>query len=345
VSALGCPEGYTVELRVRGGGRRIAVLDGIATVEWERVLSETSEATITLAPRGRECRSAVAGAIPWAHELAVWREEELVWEGPLWDVSDNGSSVTLTGRDVSQWLTKRLLRAGYDTEGDPVDVALLAEAMIRAALAPDDPEIGRYLSVTAAGITTERFVDEETTTAAADLADLTGLGLDWTTVGRRIALFGRDNPLGRLPALTSEHFTGPLPIAEVGANALTRAVVQGGGVRGEAGGVHPVLGLLEELISDTAVDSDEDAAVAAAAALYTPTRLLAGDVAVPLTPYAPVTIAQLVPGVVSALSGSGAGLAVDGLAAQLTKVAVTYAAEGETVTPTFVEFFDRTGSL
>ena len=304
--------------------------------------ARTAEATVTLTPRSPACRTLLNNAVPWAHELSIWRDDTQVWEGPLYDLDDTGDTVTLTGRDVTAWLTKRIVHTGYDTEGETVDVATLAANMLRDAYGPDDPDVLPYLWVVPAGVAVERYVEAETVMADADLADLAGLGLDWTVIGRRIVLFGAE-PLTRLPALRGEHFAAPLPIAEAGAAVTTRAVVQGGGVRGEAGGVHPVLGLLEDLVTATDLDSDEAAAVRAAAVLYTPTLLI--NASVPLTSRAPVTIDQLVPGVAASVSGRGAALRVQDADMQLVKLSVGWSPQGETVTPTFVELTDRTAMV
>lgn len=341
MTALGCPDRYTVELRTRGGGTKIGALPGVTALRWARTLGETSEATIEIAPRGRACSALLDGAMGWAHEVCIWRGSEAVWEGPLIDKADTGTGVTLLARDVSAWLGKRIVHQGYDTTGLGADLATIGVGMITDAIAPDDPGILEHLWAAPAGVMAERFVDAETVMADADLAELAALGLDWTVTGRRLLLFSRAEPLYRLVALTGRHFAGPLPIIEAGAGTITRAVLQGGGVRGEAGGVHPVFGLLETLDTQTAVTSDEDAAVAAAHALYTPSLLLAGtDIA--LLPTAPVSIEELVPGVSTTVSGRGSACQVTGAEVQLTKLAVEWSPTGETVTPTFVELGDRT---
>lgn len=341
MNLLGCPDGYTAELRTRGGRRRVATLGQVTGVTWTRTLSETSWATVTVKPRGRGCSAALDGAIPWGHELALYRDRELVWCGPLMDEPDDGNTVTLSALDLSAWLGKRLVHDGYDTTGEPADLTTIAWGLLRDALSPDDPGVLQHVDARLTGVTAERWVDPETTMADADLAQLVALGLDWTMVGRRMVLFGRAESLGRIAHLYGRHFTGPLPSVRAGAGVVTRAVVQGGGVRGEAGGVHPVLGLLEDLVSSSTVESDEDAATLAAAHLYTPTVLLSGT-ELRLTARAPVSIHQLVPGVVAAVSGAGAACRVTGTAAQLTKVTVEWSPTGESVSPTFVEFADRT---
>ena len=340
MTQLGYPDEYVVALRTRGGGTRVAMIGDITELTWTRALSATSEATVTIAPRGEGCRDLLNSITPWAHELAIWRDGVPVWEGPVWDADDNGTAVTITARDVTQHLTKRMVHDGYDTEGETADVAALAARMLRDAYGPDDPDVLRHLWWQRAKATAERYVDPDTVTAIADLGELVALGLEWTVLNRRIMLFGRD-PLGQLPALHGEHFAAPLPIAEVGAVVITRAIVEGPGGRGEAGGIHPVLGLLEELVTGVeAIESEEQAAERAKLALYTPALIISG--AVPLTGRAPLSITDLLPGMGVSVSGAGAALRVDDAHMILTKVAVTWGVNGEVVTPSFVEATDRT---
>lgn len=336
---LGCPNGYTVELRLRGGRAKAGTFTGITALTWERVLNGTSACQVTITPRGKNCARLINGAIPWAHELAVFRDRELVWCGPLIDKDDNGAQVTLSASDVSEWLKHRIVRRGYDTTSAPADLSAIAELVVRDGFGPDDPEVLPHLIVHPAGVTAERYADPETVMCDSELNDLSGLGLDWTVAGRAIVLFGAREPLGRVAALTGRHFATPLPITEAGSGVATRVVVQGSGVRGEAGGVHPVLGLLETLVSSDTVLTDGDAASAARAALVTPQLLLAGDGSLALAPRAPVTVAELIPGVACTVSGSGSACRTAS-AVQLTKLAVQWGTSGEAVAPSFVELAD-----
>lgn len=342
MSRLGCARSYVVELRTRGGRAKVAVFgQGVTGVQWSRVLTGVSEAAVTVVPRSRACARDLNRATGWAHELCVWRDGERVWEGPLIDKDDTGNEVVLTARDLSAWWAKRIVHQGYRTMGDPVDVTRIAEAVLVDAFTPDDPDAIKGIERVPTGILTEREVAGESVMADADIADLVQLGMDWTVVGRRTLLFGGRAPLGRIPALSRRHFTGNLPVTEAGAGVTTRVVVQGGGVRAVAGGVHEGLGLLERIVTAGTVGTLRDAAAAALGALHTPSLMLAGDASLALTAAAPVAVGQLVPGVVARVSGRGAAVEVS-TDATLSKVAAEWAAGGEKIGVTFVETGDRT---
>lgn len=336
---LGCPESYTVEVMGSGGRDTVARLAPaeVVSVRWDRHLSAISGAVAEVQPRSRECARAVAGLIPWAHELRIWRDAEPVWAGPVVDVADSGETVSVTCRDLSGWLPRRIVHEGYDTTKTPVDVSVVADLMITDAYAPADPGAIRWIRRFDTGITVARAVAAETVMADADLSDLVRLGLEWTVVGRRILLFGGSSlPPGgvRLNRLAGADFTGPQGVVRTGEPTVTRAVIQGGGVRGAAGGVHPVLGLLERLETQTAITTAWDAEVAAKGALYPAAGVLLAGGDLGLVPFAPVTVAELVPGALCVVSAAGAALVAD-TEATLTKVSAVWAADGgEKVTVT-----------
>lgn len=336
---LGCAESYTVEVMGRGGRDTVAGLapPEVVSVRWDRQLAATSAAVAEVRPRSPECARAVAGLIPWAHELRIWRDGEPVWAGPVVDVADSGETVTVTCRDLSGWLPHRIVHDGYDTTKIPMDISTVADVMITDAYAPADPDAVRWIRRYDTGIMVARAVAPESAMADADLADLVRLGLEWTVIGRRMMLFGGSSlpPHGiRLARLTPSDFAGAQGVVRTGETTVTRAVVQGAGVRGVAGGVHPVLGLLERLDTQTAITTAWDAEVAANAALYpAPGVLLAGgDLA--LVPFAPVPVEDLIPGAACVVSATGAALVTDA-EATLTKVSGSWSADaGEKVTVT-----------
>jgi hypothetical protein len=336
---LGCPEGYAVEVMGRGGRDTVARLapSEVVSVRWDRHLSATSGAVVEVRPRSAECAGAVAGLIPWAHEMRIWRDADPVWAGPVTDVADNGEAVTVTCRDLTGWLPRRIVHEGYDFAKMPMDISTVADVMISDAYAPADPDAIRWIRRFDTGITVARAVAPESVMADADLSDLVRLGLEWTVVGRRIMLFGGSAmpPHGaRLNRLAANDFTGPQGVVRTGEPTVTRAVVQGGGVRGVAGGVDPVLGLHERLDTQTAVTTGWDAEVAANAALYPAAGVLLAGGDLGLVPFAPVTVPELVPGVSCPVSAAGAALVADTVAT-LTKVSATWGADGgEKVTVT-----------
>lgn len=337
--SLGCPERYTAELRTRDGRRRLAALPGLTHATWERALCATSQATLDITPRSRACAAALKRAAPWSCEVALWRDRELVWAGPVADTDDGATAgtVTITAVDVSGWLARRIIHTGYDTSAAPTDAVLVAAMSVTDAYAPDDPNVLRGMRVIPGAGPIARTVEAETAYAAADLAELVSLGVGWTVLARSIVLFPAAQGAGQIPALGPRHFAGDHQrLALDGSRAVTRAVLQGGGVRAEAGGVDAVFGLLEYLETQASYTSESDAALAAAGHLARPVTVLDGS-GHPLTARAPVTVAALVPGALCSVTGRGAVLQVTA-GMQLVKVAAEWAAAaGETITPTFAE--------
>jgi hypothetical protein len=181
------------------------------------------------------------------------------------------------------------------------------------------------------------------------LNDLARGSLDYTTIGRRVILMPSGWSLGRTSLLTCEHFQGDVCTTEDGYAAATRGVVKGkedSGVLGSAGGVDPYFGLLEVLVSDDRITSSATAADQARGLVNganPPPLLVQPPDGSALAPDAPVTLAELIPGMTVPLS-LNCTCRTASQDMRLMKLRVTVDASGEKVAPLLTPIgFDGVG--
>jgi hypothetical protein len=43
---------------------------------------------------------------PYAHELSLYRDSELVWQGPVTRTVENRTTFTVEAKDVTEWLAR-----------------------------------------------------------------------------------------------------------------------------------------------------------------------------------------------------------------------------------------------
>lgn len=334
---LGCSRNMRAVVFPRAGGRQVKIRNP-EQISWQRVLDGTSEAGVVARIRGRECCSGLTSVRPWSHQLALFRDNELVWEGPITTVKDSrlSSAITLSARDITEWASHRVIRAGYSFLGTAAaDLSTIAAAAIRASFALDDPGVTSDLTVYPTGIVAERQVDADTTILAEDLSDLAQLGLNYTAVGRRWILFGDGSRIGNIGNLPATSFSGDIDLVWDGLNVANRVIVTGNAVRGVAEVDPGRYGVLESIVqADGVLDSASAAASARAviAGTFPPEAVLTTTGS--LRPDAPVTISQLVPGVLAVTAARGACQSIT-QRSRMESLQVDWTREGESVQPKF----------
>lgn len=103
--------------------------DFVASIEWDRRLCETSQAKMVLnrVRASAECCAAFAQVEPAVHELMIYRDTEPVWLGPISGVEQKADTITVEARDISGWLGKIVntvpVPQGIPTNSDLVDIA------------------------------------------------------------------------------------------------------------------------------------------------------------------------------------------------------------------------------
>lgn len=306
---LGCLDsGYTAVILSKEG----IVLGEvpISNVDWSRVLDDFSECTIRIPLSGPDCEpcSIIKDVNPWHHEIALFRDGRYVWSGPVVNVVGGRLEATIIARDLLQLMEKRIIHeyicfsaaCGKAT----ADLSVIGKAIIDDAFAVDghNYEVQTW-SMT--GLLGERqYTPGEQ--ALNEFQELLRQGLDATVLGRRIII--GSTPFGLTQTLTSDDFLVDLEYEIDGLNMATRAITFGEGVVGVAkapgsadNGNTPYYGLLEYVSLDrqelnTQILANEGAQ-ALIDALYPAPVTLSTPTGARLSPNAPVTIDELVPGV------------------------------------------------
>lgn len=402
-STLGCATEYAVialeeifNMNTLTGqasfGRPVGDLNEFSSLTWDRRLDDTSEATITI-PTNADCctQGFIAELHVWHHGIAIFRNGEQVWDGPIVLITASRTEVTIVARDVSALLSKRLLPRDLCFSNDPaVCTGGIVPTPPRAIdllyppvgqLGPADPEtvaarlITEALLVDGHGV----FVDVLSTGPESVQASYAQFGgpvfdlvqklasdfINWTVLGRRIVISRggliTGNGIARTAVLMCEDFINdtftstedglatltqdvqfaPDPIVvnnveiiDIGVGqvflntevadayyGLLQAVQKGNQAIAVRGTLAPLDALT--LAAQNIVDGSYPPPVALSAANLQ------------LSPNAPVTMAELVPGTIVPVF---ADCLCRPLSQEfiLSKVQVTFDTGGESVEPTFI---------
>jgi len=334
--ALSC-EKHTAYIYDRGGRRRLASLDDMTRVKWERRRDDPSTATVYIGSPGIECQKALGLAEAGRTELVIFRGKERVWEGPIMRISYHGNSVELEARDVMVYIVRLIMKGEYDnryprtsTVLDRIKRILTAELARKEAL---DPPINvlshiQYIYATAgeaedAKTTARTLPYEMTVFEHIDNYAARG-GIDYTTVGRSILFFDVHQRIGQTAMVTADDFIGDPVITQYGMELATYvAHTDGKGHWGDHGGADDYYGLWEVLHQaydeDAQGSNPEDPPTTAELEDQAKRTHLQGSkpplvVRIPdntrLNPNGVLTISDLVPGVWIPLSASLPGRTV-----------------------------------
>lgn len=296
---LGCAGRYSAVLHWRGGGQvyTTAGLENLASLQWGRTLNAVSEAQITVTKRAMtpECCDAVGATEPWIHELTIYRDDALVWQGPVRRTVEDRDTFTVEGVDVLGWLEKLVntwfvryvAASGSDGPGPPPangryrrPVTEIAQNIIRLNLLesslsdpPDWPHIYDYI-VRRDATGPIRFEKDGSGNATVwteyvlfILDELTKRGLQYSTVGRSILLLdpttSDTRPVARL---SLDDVAGNVEVIRDGVSTATLAFATNQQTNDLTGGRTVVVGdtgteygRLDTLVR---VQTDQDAAPA-----------------------------------------------------------------------------------
>lgn len=314
-----------------------------STLEWSRVLDDTSEATLLVGAQG--CRApGVSELRTWAHEIAIYRTlgttATRVWSGPLTGIEPQGGGLTIKARDLSAWLWHRLVHDAQLWVG--AELSDIFQAIWEDAILAD-PVPNFTLSIQPTGVTGDREVlPEQHRIAGDELAELASTGIDWTTIDRVMLAGGKEVPTPAVATLIDQHFAVQMEPSLDGLAQANRVIVQGSGggaegdeVVGDSSVVPGPEGLLESVVSQPSIldsGSAGDAADSQVALLSVPQLLVGGSA---LLPSAPITMDQLIPGARVRIALSNPWTPVSQVL-RLGSVRVSVGADlAETVTPEF----------
>lgn len=234
---LGCALTYSAAIHWRGGARVYIppnmLDDRLSAVQWERRLTETAPARIVIskASMADECCGLLGAIHPWCHELSIYRDAELVWQGPVSRVSEDMASVTVEALDVTAWLARlqNTYLLNYKSGADPVTIAraFITSNLNDPALSTpvkDWPGILPYLATTAT--TTKVKLNRRAVWSDMVLNivnNLAAKGFEWTTVGRRMVMRPPATSASRARArLTPDDLPGGIQVARDGTETATR---------------------------------------------------------------------------------------------------------------------------
>lgn len=332
-NTLGCANTYTALLHWRGGAQPYAssAMDRLTEVTWNRTINDASEATITVLKGdiSSECCAALGQAEPWVHELTVYRDGELAWQGPITKTTSRRDSIVISAMDVTAWFdhlvnTFRITytAATADSQGRKAGpITAIAYNHIRLNLTasslatPDYPGIMDYVVARNTGLPTvkvEKDGSKNTSVWTAYLGDIlrewAKRGLTWTTIGRSLLLRAKPTSSTRAQArLTMEDFTGEIEVIKDGTQGGTYGFattqdqqdISEGKTLGY-GKTKTAYGRLDQMVSiDEEKVTDADLRTAAkdsiAGRYPIPVSISVPDGSA-LAATAPVTLRQLVPG-------------------------------------------------
>jgi hypothetical protein len=301
-SQLGTGFDVKVLLITRGGESIIGELKPVGGY-FTRDLDATSnlELTgVTTGLLGESCCDIWQDVYPWRTEIIVYRDGRDAWSGPVTGVEFGYGTVKVTASDLSAWWDRRVL--SKDLTFTNVDLADIFTDLHDAAMAID-PVPNFSVAATPTGIIGSRNYMASDYKYVKDLiAELSKTGIDWTAYGRTMLVGGEEVPAQPYVMITDEFWTQPPSVFARGNEQATEVIVKGKGVTGMALSSPAYLnyyGRLTRVFDENQIEDQESANAAARTRLalledqlYVETPSNAS-----LKPTAPITVAELVPGI------------------------------------------------
>lgn len=267
---LGCADNYEAVIHFQGGKQVHCPLDSVTEAKWGRKLDDYSEGSVKLAKRqlSPDCwrklggewdvrnyvdpRDGVMrkwlhmiepGVEPWMHELTIYRDKGIVWQGPIIEVIETRDEIEIQARDVLFWLDRRVIDITYNDPADPTTQLprnageVCRQVMSRTFPVGDpynNPNIAEHWDIrdTPApppGDIAQKTIWKGSRTVGDLIRDVITAGIDMFTMGRKIFMipdFDRTDPAIRSPyRLTDEHFMDGLEIHKLGLDLATEGFV------------------------------------------------------------------------------------------------------------------------
>lgn len=240
---IGCAESYSVQL-VRQPGNMTSQettpapagpLSEIESVSWGRRLTQgASECVVEASKCYTNCGLLTAssnwtGVDPWAHEVWVYRDGELCWQGPIVQIRETKDSFVITARDILEWVYHREIISYYN---QTYTASGIASSLVNTFFINDDPDLIRH-KVTFPYSTGEMSVeyDRAQYTIGQKFDELVQSGLEYSTLGRAIYLMGPIPPNSAAPfLLDAEDIVGDAEIVKNGLDYGNHVVGLGEGL-------------------------------------------------------------------------------------------------------------------
>lgn len=237
-SQLGCAQSYSAAIHWRGGAQVFVPANQIGSaltaVTWDRRLIEVSTGQVVIAKQSltADCCGLLGSVFPWCHELTIYRESTLVWQGPVSVVTEDQDTLTVAALDIASWLARLVNTHSLNHPTTAVDIVSIARDVITlnlndSALAvpvKDWPQMLSYLAFTNAGVTIKlNRKSIWTDTVLNIVTNMANKGAEWTTVGRRMVMRAPATSATRARArLTPDDLPGGVQVQRDGTDAATR---------------------------------------------------------------------------------------------------------------------------
>lgn len=212
----------------------VGSIDEITSLEWGRLRSGVSSARIVFTRCPNNCALMETPVRPWAYELWIYRNNILVWCGPIvFKLLDRVSETfELNAWDITGWNSRRTIDVHYTNTDDATSIAanLVAE-FFDGTFFHSNPAYEEYLVFLglASSIVTVEY-DAWQYQVADKWADMVTAGFNYTTMGRYTIIMGERAPNIAQPfILDASNITGNMQLVEDGTNFADRATALGEG--------------------------------------------------------------------------------------------------------------------
>jgi hypothetical protein len=338
---------YEVYAADRGGYPLLGRLTPLSQLRWERTRDEMSGATVDILKPDQTCMTILQTLRAARHEVVVFRNGERVWEGPITRIEYGKEYVQIDAKDVLWYASRTALNPGFDHRtaiANAITVLsdVLEDCYGTALSDPRGLNVGKWLTPVYGDDDpkTARFQPAYSQTVYEMMESFAeDSGVDYVVVGRRILWFDTHLRGHVLPPMSDKHFLAGLIVTEYGSEMATRVIMTDG--QGSASiEVAPTewtnyYGLMDKVITTTNEDTQGQAVEVTereGGRYPAPLRVRVPD-GTGLSPDAPVTIQQLIPGAAIPLRSEGTCRDVEGWQ-KLDAIQVSWTPEGETVAVT-----------
>lgn len=356
---LGCAADYNAAIHWRGGGQRLGpALSGLTSMQWTRERNDTGTAQVTVMRNqmGPDCCLVLDAVHTWIHELTLYRDDVLCWQGPVTRVTEKPDRIEVFAQDVTGWFDKICNTQDLQYEAGTWDAVRMFWNILRNEL------YNQQLSVPVnwCGIDGYQVLEDcgskpsfkkglWVATMREVIDELAQFGFDWTTIGRSLYISDRATDATPVVARLTERafLTGP-EVVEDGAGAATYAFATSQtqtepGLTYGMGRIGTPYGRLDMIthLSDTKATTEDlkrAAQVLLGGRYPAPLSIKVPD-GVGLHPDSPVQLSELVP-------GERFDIVTEGYCRQvaqgfrLDSVQVAWESSGETVNVSFIPLHD-----
>lgn len=303
-ATLGLGEDLRVFLTTRGATRLLAELP-VTGGSFTRKLDATSECQVSGVFSGSdaECCDGWIDAVPWATELLILRDGRDAWAGPITGTNFARGSVTIDAADLSAWWDRRRVPDLKFVDYCPCfgfrDIHI-------AAMAPDPvPNFDLFIQNNNTGTVrvdrTYLLSDQQYASEALD--ELAKTAVDWTAFGRTVIISQDEIDVPPYATMLDDWWDEPPEVQVLGNEQATRVIVTGKNdivaVATADAATIATYGLLERVFSEPNIEDQRSLDYAAMTRLdyLSQPLFITPPQGATLKPTAPITVAELVPGI------------------------------------------------